>query len=125
MLMSAKTQRHTRRSKPAPRAAHRRLTFTVVTARPLPLGEQVFVSGNVPALGDWAPDGLPLSRTDENVWTGAAEVPRGLRIEFKITRGSWETEEAGKRPGPPPNHRAPPRDEAAVRLHVKRWRDGA
>ena len=41
------------------RGESRQVTFEVVTKTPLPVGEQVFVTGNQDSLGNWAPDGLP------------------------------------------------------------------
>ena len=102
---------------------YRRLTFTVITARPLPVGEQVFISGSDPALGNWAPDGLPLTRIDDAVWSGVAEVNADRAIEFKITRGSWDTEEYRKGPLPPPNRRLPRGGDAALEFRVTKWKN--
>ena len=72
----------------------RRITFEITTPSPLPVGQQVFISGNIEMLGAWQPDGFPLTRMDDNLWTGYAVIPTGSPIEFKITRGLWHTEEA-------------------------------
>ena len=82
MMMAAKS-----------RGESRLITFEITTRSPLPVGEQVFIAGNQNSLGNWAPDGLPLTRTDDNVWTGSALVPVDQNVEYKITRGSWDTEE--------------------------------
>ena len=70
----------------------RRITFEIKTREPLPIGEQVFVTGNDPAIGSWKPAGLPLSRIDDDSWTGSADLPTNEPIAFKVTRGSWDTE---------------------------------
>jgi len=57
----------------------------------------VFVAGSHPQLGNWRPDGLPLTKQSDSLWVGQIEVDRkratGQSIEFKLTRGSWGTVE--------------------------------
>lgn len=72
----------------------RMVTFEITTTRPLPVGQQVFISGNIDVLGHWQPDGFPLTRLDDNVWSGYAVIDLESQIEFKITRGTWSSEEA-------------------------------
>ena len=74
--------------------AERTVTFEVATTRPLPVGQQVFISGTVDILGHWLPDGFPLTRLDDNIWSGYVVIANNVDIEFKITRGTWSSEEA-------------------------------
>jgi enterochelin esterase-like enzyme len=54
--------------------------------------EPVFVTGSLPALGDWEPDrGLRLEWKPP-YHTGEIEVETGVHFEYKIVRGSWEAE---------------------------------
>ena len=52
--------------------------------------------------GNWDPaSGARLTKESDSVWSLTRRVPRGYTIEFKVTRGSWDTEalyEAGQRP---------------------------
>lgn len=100
-----------------------RITFRVVTADPLPVGEQVFLSGSLAEFGNWRADGLPLTRVDDRVWSATVDVEKGLLLEFKITRGSWQTE-AWDEPVPqPPNLRLMVKDDREVECQVGRWKD--
>jgi len=51
--------------------------------------------------GNWDPaSGARLTKESDSVWSLTRRVPRGYTIEFKVTRGSWDTEalyEAGQR----------------------------
>jgi enterochelin esterase-like enzyme len=54
--------------------------------------EEIFISGNVPALGDW-----DLGRALKLSWEppfhrGEIEAETGFHLEYKIHRGSWEVE---------------------------------
>ena len=103
----------------------RRITVTVITDGPLPVGEQVFIAGNQTELGCWRPDGLPLTRVSDNRWSGAVDLPAVEPVEFKITRGTWRTEEVWSHPVDLPNRGLPPGDDAALEFFVRRWKDGA
>ena len=59
----------------------------------------LFLSGNIQQLGQWRPDGLKLTRTDEKVYVAEFSLPAGSRVQYKVTRGTWATVEkdaAGK-----------------------------
>lgn len=77
----------------APTVRPRQVTFEITTRRPLAVGEQVFISGNIEMLGNWEPDGFPLTREDDNLWRGVMVIDPSVAFEFKVTRGSWDTEE--------------------------------
>lgn len=110
--------------KEKPGQAIRHLEFKITTANPLPAGEQVFISGNDPALGTWQADGLPLNRISDNLWTGSAWIPAALPCSFKITRGNWETEEAHADNTLPSNKTIPPGGDELIEHTVLRWQDG-
>jgi alpha-amylase len=62
-------------------------------------GENIFVAGNVAALGGWDPDAaVPLSPDDYPLWQATVELPTGAAVEYKYIRkdeaGSvvWESD---------------------------------
>lgn len=102
----------------------RRITFRVTTEGPLHAGEQVFVSGNSTALGDWAPDGLPLTRVDDSIWAGFIDLPVSDRVEFKFTRGLWENQAVDEDGALPRNQVIRSgRDDLTVNQFIGQWRD--
>ncbi len=102
----------------------RTVTFEVKTRKPLPVGEQVFITGDIQMLGRWRPDGFPLTRMGENTWGGTAILPSDRTIEFKITRGSWNDEEILDDGSAPANGVIPSGGDHAVRRSVAAWKDG-
>ena len=110
---------------PAARTGHR-VTFQITTFRPLPIGQQVFIAGNHEALGDWAADGFPLTRLDDNLWAGSLVLPRAVDLEFKITRGAWTSEETDEQRAPRREHHRLPAGGPAIFAHtVYGWTDRA
>ena len=105
------------------RKTQRTVLFEVRTTKPLPVGQQVFVTGNQKMLGHWRADALPLTRMGENAWSGQAILPVGEAIEYKITRGSWDTEAAGADGTVPGNHVLRPGGDTTVRHAVAAWKD--
>jgi predicted alpha/beta superfamily hydrolase len=55
--------------------------------------EDFFVAGSTKQLGQWRPDGLKLSRAEDGVFFAQFSAPVGSRVEFKVTRGSWQSVE--------------------------------
>lgn len=97
--------------------------FEISTASPLPVGQQVFIAGDREGLGLWKPDGLPLTRVADDLWVGMALCDVSVPLEFKITRGSWDSEEVTAQGHVPPNHRETPGKEAILRHTVVQWKD--
>ena len=62
----------------------------------------VYLTGNLDALGPWDPAKHEMQQHDGR-FTTTLEVPLGTRIEYKFTRGSWETEALDAEGSVPPN----------------------
>lgn len=58
-----------------------------------PADAPIFVAGSVPAVGSWKADGLKLERQADGSFAADVAFEAGQTLEFKITRGSWETVE--------------------------------
>jgi hypothetical protein len=105
------------------RRTDRTVIFEIKTSTPLPVGQQVFVAGNQDMLGRWKPDGLPLTRMGENLWTGIAILSATDPVEYKITRGSWDSEEIAEDGNPPMNTVLKPGGDTTIRRTVYGWYD--
>ena len=83
----------------------------------------LFVASNVHG---WvaAPGTGRLCRTDDGTWEVRLAVPAGTRVEYKLTRGSWETVEKGPRGEERPNRVVQVgAEDVEVRLGVSAWAD--
>jgi hypothetical protein len=105
------------------RKTQRTVLFDIRTAKPLPVGQQVFISGNQKMLGHWRADALPLTRMGENAWSGQAILPVAEIIEYKVTRGSWDTEAVTADGVVPDNHELRPGGDVTVRHTIAAWND--
>lgn len=96
--------------------------FRVLVPSSTPPDGPVSIAGSDEALGGWKPEnGLPLQRGSDGIWTARARLPRGSKIEFKVTRGSWLTVERDPQGQDIPNrHLVADRDQT-VDVEVASW----
>jgi enterochelin esterase-like enzyme len=64
----------------------------------------VYLTGSLPQLGPWRPDGLAMSGTGRER-TAVVTTPPGARFEYKFTLGSWDREALTASGTVPPNYR--------------------
>jgi predicted alpha/beta superfamily hydrolase len=97
--------------------------FVVQVPDSTPAGAAVWLAGDAEALGGWAPAGVRLEALGGGRHTGVVALERGRTIEFKVTRGSWETVEKGPAGEELANRRLTASDDDTVRVTVAAWRD--
>lgn len=68
------------------------ITLNIKLKAKLKPGEQLYVTGNIPELGDWDPAGIPLNKGDDELYQIQITSERGKFIECKLTRGTWKTQ---------------------------------
>src|SRR5579862_4619958 len=98
------------------------ITFNVTTTN-LMAGVKIFIVGNEEKLGGWDPAAVELVKKEDGTWTGTFAFPVGTRLEYKITRGSWETEAVGADGIVPGNSVLDVQSNETVNIVVPNWRD--
>lgn len=71
-----------------------------VYAPDLPKGSRVYLSGGVPALGNWAPDGVAMVHRGGQRWSTVVLFDRPMPIEYQYTLGSEDRVPADERGQP-------------------------
>ena len=95
----------------------------LVKSNNLPSGSSVYVTGNDEKLGNWQPDAIKLIENEDGSWSKSFSFKKGKKIEFKITRGSWETEALNDSGSVPPNHKLEVLNDSTIEIDVKLWAD--
>lgn len=99
-----------------------RLSFEV-SVPPDPTRQRVVVVGTDPALGNWRPErGLELDKESDGKFRGMCDLPYGL-IEFKVTRGTWDTEESYADGTPVLNYLHLMAHDLDLAIDVEHWKD--
>ncbi|HYI21144.1 MAG TPA: alpha-amylase family glycosyl hydrolase [Candidatus Limnocylindrales bacterium] len=69
------------------------VTFTVAVPEFTPDDATVYVTGSIDELGPWNPSANPMTDNGDGTWSRTFTIPDGTSLEWKYTRGSWETVE--------------------------------
>lgn len=77
----------------APKGSAVTLRFVVTVPPDTPDGETVYLCGDDLQIGNWDGAGFELQPQGGNVYAGELEFVRGAQVQFKVTRGSWQTVE--------------------------------
>ncbi|MDZ7344281.1 MAG: alpha/beta hydrolase-fold protein, partial [candidate division KSB1 bacterium] len=99
------------------------VTFKIVTPPSTPDSAKVFIAGNQAVLGDWDPGKIALQKQNDSLWTISRKFPKGLLVEFKITRGSWQTEAIYQVGVVPTNTTFTALSDTTITFRPLMWRD--
>ncbi len=70
------------------------ILFVVDVPANTPPDSEIWISGNQSALGDWNGAGVKLAKgLTSNLYGTCVDFATGTNLEFKVTRGSWDTVE--------------------------------
>jgi hypothetical protein len=69
------------------------VTFRVRVPDETPPTSLVFVPGNIDALGPWNPGLVDMTSQGNGIWEVTIDVPEQTSVQYKYTRGNWETVE--------------------------------
>jgi serine phosphatase RsbU (regulator of sigma subunit) len=103
-------------------STEKKVTFKVIPAH-LPPGSAIHICGNISELGNWLPDGVHLELQPDNSWRKTLPVESGTHIEFKITRGSWESEAVTYEGLEYSNFSIDVVGDTTIEITVLQWRD--
>lgn len=101
------------------------IRFMVDVPENTPAEDDVWLSGNQPELGNWNGRGVKLTKNSSvaNRYEGSIAFVRGTNLEFKVTRGSWDSVEKDEQGREVDNHLHAVVGPAQVAVVVGSWRD--
>lgn len=91
----------------------------------IPVGDAVYITGNHKVLGNWQPNGLPLERRNDGAWQAHITVPKNTRLEYKVTRGSWDSEASNEQGHALDNFHITVKKDLMRKLVIPHWKDSA
>jgi predicted alpha/beta superfamily hydrolase len=92
-----------------------------VTAESVSAGEGVYITGNQDELGGWNPLAVPMQNVSGKLYKKEIQVADGTRIEYKFTKGSWETEAMFEPGVVPDNCIADIKSDTVLKHTIKAW----
>lgn len=98
------------------------ITFEVFT-KDLNADEAVYITGNDNLLGNWQPEVVSLDEVVKSKWVKNFSFPRGKKLEFKFTRGSWIKEAVNDDGTIPSNYSFIVWSDTTISLKINLWSD--
>lgn len=98
------------------------ITFEVFT-KDLNADEAVYITGNDNLLGNWQPEAVSLDEVVKSKWVKNFSFPRGKKLEFKFTRGSWIKEAVNDDGTIPSNYSFIVWSDTTISLKINLWAD--
>ena len=89
----------------------------------LPGRSKIYVTGNDEQLGNWQPDEVELTEIGKGRWSSSFSFAKGKKLEFKITRGSWENEALNDDGTVPDNYLVEVLSDTTITIRVNLWAD--
>ncbi len=102
-----------------------KVTFRVRVPATTPAADIIFIVGNQSQLGDWRPERVALTKVGDQVWEKSFIFSAGKQLEYKITRGSWQTEAVTASHTVPGNSFLSVSRDTILTIIVPEWRDVA
>lgn len=84
--------------------------------------ENIYISGNNSQLGNWQPDKIKLEKVD-NHWEREFFFPPNTTLEFKFTKGTWQTEALDDNGNIRSNFNLTVINDTTLIFDIKNWKD--
>ncbi len=104
-------------------AQEREIVVKVIAPRATPRNAQLFITGNHLLMGEWDAGVVRMKKENDTVWSFRGHFPEAFFLEFKITRGNWNTEALYEAASVPPNTMLTIKNDTVVTLHPIGWKD--
>ena len=83
----------------------------------------IYIAGNKKALGSWNPAAVFLEKMNESEWSKQIQFEKGDILEFKFTKGSWETEAVDSAGNTPQNYIITVSGDTTLSFKIDKWKD--
>jgi len=97
------------------------VTITVIPDTIAP-DERICIAGNNTALGNWNPGLVSLEKMTPSAWSKTFTFKENQNIEFKLTKGSWNSEALTENKSVPGNYSLTVSGDTTLIYTVKYWK---
>ncbi|MDP3150518.1 MAG: carbohydrate-binding module family 20 domain-containing protein [Ignavibacteria bacterium] len=102
--------------------AEREIVFKVI-ANTIPDTSSIYIVGDNVLIGMWDAGSIKLIKQNDGSWTRKFIFAEGTILNYKITRGSWDTEALDEKGNVPPNSVLEVKGNEMIVINVKKWKD--
>lgn len=83
----------------------------------------VYIVGNHEKIGNWDPGKIKLNKIKKDTWRSSFQFSKGFTLEYKFTKGNWETEAVRENGEIPSNSYLDLTQDTTVTIVIKNWKD--
>ncbi len=98
------------------------VTFRIETPT-LSDSNKVYIAGNTEEIGSWNPGKVALEKISNKLWQKTLRFTQGTIIEYKFTKGNWQTEALKDDATVPPNSVLKVEHDTTINVAINNWRD--
>jgi len=109
---------------PVDKANNKTVTIRVIPPA-MPAGSQVYITGDSSRLGYWTPGRVQMTMQPDSSWTKTLVCKKGVFLQYKFTRGSWESEAVDENGIELSNATYRVEEDTTLVYHIVNWRDQA
>ncbi|HUX60091.1 MAG TPA: alpha/beta hydrolase-fold protein [Ignavibacteriaceae bacterium] len=104
-------------------AQQEKIKFIVITSD---IGKQgdVYITGNTAKLGNWDASSVPLNKINDSTWSKVFEFNDSTTIQYKFTRGTWQSEALTSDGKIPSNYKLKVTKDTVVIVNISKWGKG-
>lgn len=99
------------------------ITINVIMPPSTPANTTIYLTGNHPLLGNWIPKSMVVEEINDSLRSITFSMPRGYNLEFKISRGSWDTQAMYRAGEVPDNISVRVTQDTVITLRPVGWKD--
>ncbi len=85
--------------------------------------EKIIISGNTKELGNWDPDIVALDKINDSTWAQTFNFKKNDLIEFKFTKGNWESEALNSDETIPGNFKLLVSSDTVLHYRINHWKN--
>jgi enterochelin esterase-like enzyme len=85
--------------------------------------DKVYIAGNAEVIGNWNPGKVALEKISNKLWQKTLRFTPGTIIEYKFTKGNWQTEALKEDATVPPNSVLKVEHDTTINVVINNWRD--
>ncbi len=85
--------------------------------------DSLYITGNHEKFGDWNPGLIKLEKISETLWQKDFIFDKNVRLEYKITLGSWNKEALDENGNIPPNSILIVQNDTTININIEKWKD--
>ena len=100
----------------------REIVYKII-ANTIPDTSSIYIVGDNVLLGMWNAGSIKLLKQNDGSWARKFNFAEGTILNYKITRGSWDTEALDEKGNVPPNSVIEVKGNETFVIYVNKWKD--